>query len=262
MARVFVIEDNEGLREAIVSYLELSEHQVYPFGTIDGVIEAARTLEPELFILDVMLPDGDGFHLARSLRKHLSTPIIFLTARTSESDRITGFELGGDDYVTKPFSMKELVLRVRAVLSRAALATGPAREEALLSGGPRASGAITARWILPDTPEAGMLCLEEEAHRITLGEKPLDLTAAEWRVLHLLAGNEGIVFSRERILSSALDYIHDASTRTVDTHIKNIRSKLGNPAWIQTVRSFGYRFAGTKPPPVPSQPHQPYQKEL
>lgn len=240
MARVFVIEDNEGLREAIVSYLTLAEHQVCPFGSLTGVIDAAREADPDLFILDVMLPDGDGFHFARSLREHLTTPIIFLTARTSESDRITGFELGGDDYVTKPFSMKELMLRVQAVLKRAP--PGPAP---LPPGEPGPSRDEETRWVLPGSPETGYLALDEKAHRITLAGNHLDLTAAEWRVLLLLAENEGILFSRERILSSALDYIHDASTRTVDTHIKNIRSKMGNPAWIETVRGFGYRFAGT-----------------
>ena len=122
MARVFVVEDNEGLRETIGSYLKLEEHTVVGFGRLAGVEEALRMQRPDLLILDVMLPDGDGFLFARRIRGWCATPIVFLTARTAESDRITGFEVGGDDYVVKPFSNKELMLRVRALLRRSAAA--------------------------------------------------------------------------------------------------------------------------------------------
>ena len=118
MARIFFIEDNEGLREAATGYLKLDDHEVVEFGRLQGVLEALRVREPDLIILDVMLPDGNGFQLARSIRRDYNIPIIFLTAKTSESDRITGFEVGGDDYVLKPFSARELNLRVKAVLKR------------------------------------------------------------------------------------------------------------------------------------------------
>ena len=104
MATIFLVEDNDSLREAVSSYLRLNDHSVHEFSRLGGVIDALQTKDPDLLILDVMLPDGDGFHLARKIRKTHSVPIIFLTAKSSESDRITGFELGGDDYVVKPFS--------------------------------------------------------------------------------------------------------------------------------------------------------------
>jgi DNA-binding response OmpR family regulator len=118
MARIFVIEDNESLREAVVSYLRLAEHEVVEFARLEGVEQALAAREPQLIVLDVMLPDGDGFQLARRIRKSSGVPLLFLTARTSESDRITGFELGADDYVVKPFSPRELALRVEAILRR------------------------------------------------------------------------------------------------------------------------------------------------
>lgn len=247
MARIFVVEDNEGLREAVVSYLELEDHHPVAFGKLAGVEQAAAMQRPDLVILDVMLPDGDGFRFARTFRRTFDTPIIFLTARTAESDRITGLELGADDYVVKPFSMKELMLRVRAVLGRT---------EAGRSGGRAGSGAAAdadtaiRRYLASDDGTAHTLVMEEGAHRVESDGEPRELTAAEWRVLHLLAENPGLVLSRERILGSALDYINDASARTVDTHVKNIRAKLGDAGWIETVRGFGYRFGGASRGPA------------
>ena len=123
MARIFLVEDNETLREAVVSYLRLADHEVVEFGAIARVREAVDTRPPDLLILDVMLPDGDGFLLARQIRRTHAFPLIFLTAKTAESDRITGFELGADDYVVKPFSPKELALRVEALLRRSRAAS-------------------------------------------------------------------------------------------------------------------------------------------
>lgn len=229
MAKIFVVEDNDGLRETVQSYLELEDYATQVFPRLAGVAQAVEMQQPDLIILDVMLPDGDGFRFARTLRKSVSTPIIFLTARTAESDRITGFEVGADDYLIKPFSMRELMLRVRAVLARSSHSSAQQSP----------SGAVQT-WQL----DGVRLVLEEAAHRAVLGETVVTLTAAEWKILQLLAENEGIVLSRERILGASLDYITDGSARTVDTHIKNIRSKLGDPRWIETVRGFGYRFSG------------------
>ena len=118
MAKIFVVEDNQGLSEAITSYLSIEGHNVILFEKIGGVVDAALMAVPDLIILDVMLPDGNGFTVARDIKKKLDIPIMFLTARSSELDRITGFEIGADDYVVKPFSMRELVLRVRSLLLR------------------------------------------------------------------------------------------------------------------------------------------------
>ncbi len=228
MARIFVVEDNDGLRETIASYLELDDHTVSCFSKLSGVDEAVRLQHPDLIILDVMLPDGDGFLFARRLRSHERTPIVFLTARTSESDRITGFEVGGDDYVVKPFSNKELMLRVRALLRRV-------QDEA-----PRR----TALWTTGDSGERHELELDDEGHLCRHDGEDVTLTAAEWKILRYLAERPRMVVSRERLLGECLDYLAEGSERTIDTHIKNIRLKLEKAPWIDTVRGFGYRFIG------------------
>lgn len=230
MARVFVVEDNEGLRETIVSYLRLEQHEVVAFARLAGLKEAVRMQRPDVIILDVMLPDGDGFLFARTLRSFCSAPIIFLTARTAESDRITGFEVGGDDYVVKPFSNKELMLRVQAVLRRSQAATS--------------DGDRPRHWRLRQDGSEHLLELYEAGHICRHDGVEVVLTAAEWKILNHLAENAAIVVSRERLLGVCLDYLAEGSERTIDTHIKNIRTKLGKTAWIDTVRGFGYRFVG------------------
>jgi len=232
MARIFVVEDNEALREAVVSYLRLADHEVIEFPRLEGVEQAFAARQPELIILDVMLPDGDGFLLARRLRRSSRVPLLFLTARTSESDRITGFELGADDYVVKPFSPKELALRVEAILRRTAAEFGAEAERPPLR---RSLGERT-------------LELDEDSHRALLDGRDLKLTPAEWKILKVLALRTGSVISRERLLGESLEYLSaEGSERTVDTHVKNLRAKLGDPGWIETVRGFGYRFAGRPP---------------
>ena len=227
MARIYIVEDNENLREAVVSYLTLYDHEVAEFGALAGLEEAVRSRMPDLMILDVMLPDGDGFHMARRLRKNYTFPIVFLTARVSETDRITGFEVGGDDYVTKPFSPKELSMRVQAILKR--------------TGASSVSTGLKGSWTL-----GGMTIeIDPASHTVTADGRDANLTAAEWKILVYLSTHPGIVVARERLLGESLDYMYtEGSERTVDTHIKNIRGKLGNPGWIETVRGFGYRFAG------------------
>jgi DNA-binding response OmpR family regulator len=227
MARIFVVEDNEPLREAVCSYLRLNDHEIVEFARLRGVLEAVDTRPPDLIVLDVMLPDGDGFLLARKIRKSHAVPIIFLTAKASESDRITGFELGADDYVVKPFSAKELSLRVEAVLRR--------------SGHPAVAGLPAMRWEL----DRRVLELDETAHRASVDGTEINLTVAEWKILSYLAVRSGTVVGRERLLGESLDYlVAEGSERTVDTHIKNLRAKLGDAGWIETVRGFGYRFSG------------------
>ena len=229
MARIFVVEDNEGLRTTICSYLELEEHTAVPFGRLGRLEEAVRMQQPDLLILDVMLPDGDGFLAARRLRQSSQVPIIFLTARTAESDRITGFEVGGDDYLVKPFSNKELMLRVRALLRRVAAAP---EEETVI------------RLQLDSDGGIHRLEMESAGHRCRHNGSAISLTAAEWKILNHLARNPDIVVSRERLLGVCLDYLAEGSERTIDTHIKNIRIKLERVPWIETIRGFGYRCTG------------------
>ncbi len=225
--KIVVVEDNDNLREVVKRYLELDGMEVHEFA---GIREAERnigSIRPDLAILDVMLPDGDGFLLAKRLRAQSDIPIIFLTARTEESDRITGLEIGADDYVIKPFSPKELVLRVHAVLKRTA-------------SGSSIENTSTFRFA------GSKLVISESEHRVLVDRNPVSLTAAEWNILRFLADNAPQVFDRSKILESCLGSIAEGSERTIDTHIKNIRSKLGEKSWIETIRGFGYRFNGER----------------
>jgi len=226
MEKIIVIEDNESIREAVASYLRLDNYEVYEFGRLQGVLEAVKMKNPDLIILDVMLPDGNGFQLAKKIRSISDVPIVFLTAKTSESDRITGFEIGGDDYVVKPFSPKELTLRVKSILKRSSKKEREKKH--------------TGIWKLGND----VLSMDDLTHRTLVNEIEIALTAAEWKILWTLAGSPGIVFSRDRLLGECLDYMAEGSERTIDTHIKNIRIKLGSAIWIETVRGWGYRFSG------------------
>lgn len=224
MAQILILEDNDSIREAVTGYLELEDHEVHQSSKIEGTLEMVRKTEPDILILDVMLPDGNGFNLAKKIKKEKDYPVIFLTARDQESDRITGFELGADDYVVKPFSPKELVLRVNALLRRVSSKT----EE---NGKKWIHGNYTIE-------------IDKEKHLITENGKNLNLTTAEWKIIEYLSENAGMVLSREKILARCLEYFYEGSERTVDTHIKNIRRKLEDPDFITTVRGFGYRFEG------------------
>ncbi len=224
MAKIFIIEDNENLREAVVGYLKIDGHEVVEFDRLRGLHQAITKERPDLLILDVMLPDGDGFLTAKNLRANLTIPIIFMTAKAAESDRITGFEVGGDDYIVKPFSPKELTLRVKAVLRR----IGGEEEET------------------PDSwrHDGHELHVVVESHEVFHDGEKIELTAAEWKILLYLVERPGMVIERNRILTDSLDYIAEGSERTIDTHLKNIRAKLGHPGWFETIRGFGYRFTG------------------
>lgn len=224
MANIIVVEDNEQILESVKSYLELENHTVYGFNRITGVYETVEHKTIDIIILDVMLPDGNGFSLAKRIRQNYSIPIIFLTAKTTESDRITGFEIGGDDYIIKPFSPKELVLRVNSILKRTGASKKKIKLEFELAG--------------------SVLKIKPDIHKIELDDKEIYLTPAEWEILTFLASNSGIVLSRSRLLGECLDYMAEGSERTIDTHIKKIRAKLKNPDWIETVRNYGYRFNG------------------
>lgn len=226
MAKIYLVEDSENIREAVRGYLELDGHEVAEFSDLRAARNVLEKFPPDLLVLDVMLPDGDGFRFAQALGTPPPFPIVFLTARAAESDRITGLELGADDYVVKPFSPKELVLRVNAVLRRTRVADEPR----------------LARYRLGEDA----LELDETVHRLLVNGDQVSLTAAEWTILVFLAANSPRVYNRQQLLQRCLDSIADGSERTIDTHVKNIRGKLLNAEWIETVRGFGYRFMGEK----------------
>lgn len=229
VSMIYVIEDNPQIREAVVEYLKLKDHEVMEFDSTKGVLEAVSHRPPDLCILDVLLPDGNGFALAKKLReKHPEVPFIFLTAKDSESDRILGLELGAEDYVVKPFSPRELVLRVEAVLRR--------------TGKKPLRGAGEGVFRLGTS----VLRIDEASHTLTVDDREVKLTGAEWKILLYLASQPEVLLNRERILGECLDYVYAGSERTIDTHIKNIRNKLGQEGWIETVRGFGYRFKGRR----------------
>jgi two-component system phosphate regulon response regulator PhoB len=228
---IFLVEDNDAIRETVVAYLRLGGREVKEFPRVKGVVEALEFQLPDLLILDIMLPDGNGFELAQKIHeRYPSIPFLFLTAREAESDRITGLEIGADDYVVKPFSPRELSLRVEAILRR----TSPKPADG--SGG----SPILQTW---KSSEHG-ITIDEANHSVERDGVPVRLTLAEWNILLILVRRGRSVTTREHILGEALDYLHDGSDRTVNTHISNIRAKLGDGNWIETIRGVGYRFLG------------------
>ncbi|WP_296013104.1 response regulator transcription factor [uncultured Treponema sp.] len=228
MACVIIVEDNSLIRDAVSGYLKLDGYKTLEFGGVSGVLDAVKRETADLAILDVMLPDGSGFALAKEIRATSDIPLIFLTAKDSESDRILGFELGADDYICKPFSAKELVLRVHALLRRSGKTD---------SGKSTASG----EWKSGNST----VIIDEAKHSVSVDGNAAELTSTEWKILLYLASNAGQVVSREQLLGECLNYFFEGSERTIDTHMANLRSKIGQQ-WISTVRGFGYRFSGIK----------------
>ncbi|MFC2821435.1 MAG: response regulator transcription factor [Spirochaetales bacterium] len=227
MKLIYVVEDHHAIREGVRRYLELAGYRVLGFGNLASVREAFRTTKADLLIQDVMLPDGDGFEFVKELRRGIDIPVIFMTARIAEEDRVHGFELGADDYITKPFSPKELVLRVRAIFRR-------------VDGGQETDRARRHTY----KAESGILCYDEIEHKVTVNDEDISLTAAEWRILGLLIENSSRILPRSEILKKCFGYNSESYERIADTHIKNLRAKLGSFPWIETVRGYGYRFIG------------------
>jgi two-component system phosphate regulon response regulator PhoB len=224
MARILVIEDEQGLQKVLDYNLRQAGHEViFSLSGAEG-LGIARELRPDLVLLDWMLPDVSGADVCRALKKTAGTrdiPVIFVTAKGDEGDRIIGFELGAADYVVKPFSVRELVLRVQAVLRR--------RE-----------GAQQGKGI-----DFGCLRIEAEAHRVWVDGQEVELTLLELKLLLALHENRDRVQTRGALLDGVWGMDVSITTRTVDTHVKRLRDKLRRAGeYIQTVRGIGYRFAG------------------
>jgi two-component system alkaline phosphatase synthesis response regulator PhoP len=222
--KILVIDDDVKTVELVKLYLDRDGYQVLT--AYDGVeaIRLARERYPDLIVLDLMLPDIDGLEICRTLRRESDVPIIMLTARTTDQDKLKGLDLGADDYVTKPFSPKELVARVRAVLRRLPGERGP------------------------DEITTGRLTMNFAGHEAWFDGRPLNLTSVEFKLLGILAREPGRVHSRTSLIEEALGYDFEGFDRTIDVHILNLRRKLepdpSHPKYIKTVYGIGYKFAG------------------
>jgi DNA-binding response OmpR family regulator len=224
-ATVLVVEDERKLRDFIRSYLERAGFTVLSTGSGAEAITMAADTAPDLVVLDLGLPDVPGETVARELRANSAIPILMLTARAAEEDRVRGLELGADDYVTKPFSPRELVLRVQAILRR---------------GGPAAAPRGVASY------GAGALVINEPQRTVTVRGTPAQLTPTEWGILVTLATVPGRVYSRFELINKVRGYEFEGYERTVDSHVKNLRHKIeddpGSPGIIVTVLGGGYRL--------------------
>jgi two-component system OmpR family response regulator len=222
--RLLVVEDEPTLRELLSASLELTGFQVITAETGTQALEAVREQRPDLIVLDVMLPDFDGFEVARRLREHPvgqgagHPPILFLTARDAAEDRISGLRAGGDDYVTKPFNLEELTLRIRAVLRR--------------TSGRRSDGLL----VVDD------LELDPDSHQVTRGGQPVQLSPTEFSLLRVLMQNAGQVLSRDQLLDQVWHYDFDGDDSIVASYVSYLRRKIdtGEPKLIHTVRGTGY----------------------
>ncbi|MEZ5413190.1 MAG: response regulator transcription factor [Opitutaceae bacterium] len=223
--KILVVDDEPDVTDLLAYTLKAKGFTVEALNNPNASVGFARTFLPDLVILDVMMPELNGIQICRMLRadpalKHV--PIIFLTAKAEEGDRIQGLENGADDYVSKPFSTKELVLRVQSVLRRTSEGGQP--EVKLL--------------------QAGDIVLDIARHEVKLHGQAIDLTATEFKLLRLLMERRGRVQTREHLLINVWNYETEIETRTVDTHVRRLREKLGDQAdWIETIRGVGYRMA-------------------
>jgi two-component system, OmpR family, response regulator len=225
---VLVVEDDQTLRSVLEYNLGKEGYNVISAGDGIKALELARSASPDLVILDVMLPQMSGFEVCRSLRKETTTPIIMLTARVDEIDKVVGLDMGADDYITKPFSMRELMARIRALLRRAEFKEPGSSTEPPL--------------------KFGEIEIDIGRHLVVEGGEIISLTPKEFDLLAFLGRNKGLVFSREQLLEKVWGYEFAGDTRTVDVHIRWLREKIevdpAKPRLIVTVRGTGYKLEG------------------
>lgn len=218
---IYCVEDDSDIREIVIYTLAHSGYEAQGFEDGKALREALARKLPRLILLDIMLPGEDGISILKSLRADGRTraiPVIMLTAKSAEYDKVMGLDCGADDYVTKPFGMMELLARIKAVLRR----SDAGEEKALLT--------------------AGDVCLDEQAHRVTAGGETVELTLKEYELLRLLLKHRGTVFTRDRLLTEVWGYDYTGESRTVDVHVRTLRQKLKERPLIETVRGVGYRI--------------------
>lgn len=222
--RILVVEDEKAIRDAVAAYLEREGYWVTGAGDGQEAISEFQKHRFDLVVLDLMLPKLSGERVCRVIRDSSDVPIIMLTAKGEVEDRIIGLELGADDYLIKPFSPRELVARVRALLRRSHIDSEPQRE----------------------VLNFGDLVIDVSGHKILVEEKEIDLTASEFKLLTTLARYPGRVYTRMELVEKVLGYDFEGYERTIDSHVKNLRAKLGDdpksPRWLYTVHGVGYRF--------------------
>ena len=222
---VLIVDDDEKLVQLLKIYFEKEGFITYTAGDGLDAIIAVRERKPDIMVLDLMLPGVDGWEVCRRIRRDNEVPIIMLTARDEESDRLVGLEIGADDYVTKPFSPKEVVARAKVILRR------------------------THKEVICKEPiKAGGLIIDLERHQVMSGSQVIELTPTEFRILEILAGHADKVFSRLQLVEQTQGYTFEGYERTIDAHIKNLRRKLEpnpkEPRYIETVYGIGYKFVG------------------
>ncbi|MBC8507575.1 MAG: response regulator transcription factor [Anaerolineales bacterium] len=232
MERILVVDDDKHIARLVRSYLEKAGYSVFVAYDGESALHVLRREKPDLVVLDLMLPDRDGWDITRLIRsdEHLAaTPIIILTARVEDTDKIVGLEIGADDYITKPFNPREVVARVRALLRRSQLDRGTTT---------------------PQTFQVDDLKLDLGSREFQVNEEFVELTLSEFEILHVLMESPGFVFTRDELMDKALGYAFEGMGRTLDSHIKNLRRKIEpdpkKPTYIQTIYGVGYRIGGKR----------------
>ncbi len=225
---ILVIEDEPDIRRNLEYNLGREGFNASSVGSLDEAGEKLKSKKFDLILLDLMLPDGSGLDLCKKIKSNSeteTTPIIILTAKDDEVDKVVGFELGADDYVTKPFSVRELILRIKAILKRSDTKT---------------------KEVVEVERQFGDLKIDIDSHEVHVDSQLIELTALEFRLLKELVDKRGRVQSRDQLLSEVWGYNAEVTTRTVDTHIKRLREKLGSMGkYVQTIRGVGYKFSRT-----------------
>ncbi len=226
-SKILVVEDEPALLEALRYNFSREGYQVVTASDGAEAVEQARQQRPDVIVLDLMLPKLDGLEVCRILRRDMTVPILMLTAKGEEVDRVVGLEMGADDYVTKPFSLRELLARVRAMLRRAGMPASPQGEDVI---------------------RVGDLEVDPARHQASVGGVPLALKPREFDLLAFLARNRGLVFTRDQLLEKVWGYRYAGDSRTVDVHVRWLRQKLErdpqNPQHLVTVRGVGYKLVG------------------
>jgi two-component system alkaline phosphatase synthesis response regulator PhoP len=222
MTKILVIDDEPSIVNLVTAYLKPEGFEVYTAADGNAGLKAAKAYKPDLIVLDLMLPGKDGVQVLSQLRRESNVYVILLTAKTEETDKIVGLSVGADDYVTKPFSPRELVARIKAALRRLQSGTVAGTENTILA--------------------FRHVRIDEGARQVTVDEQSVELTAVEFDLLRTLAENRGRVLSREQLLETVWGGTYYGEIRVVDVHLGHIRQKLGSDAFIATIRGVGYRF--------------------